>query len=128
MAWTKGQSGNPNGRPVLTDAERKAREMLCASSPLAVATLINAMKAGGPEGLKAAVAVLNKLWPTGVDLTVSGPDGGPVELMHVAEVVQSVDRMRAIALVLQKAGALPAATDAAEPIETVEPVELVPVP
>ena len=67
----------------MTDAEKKAREMLCAASPLAVATIINAMKGDGPDKLKAAVALLNKLWPTGVDLSISGPDGGPISLRTI---------------------------------------------
>ena len=102
--WKTGQSGNKSGRPALTDAERKAREMLCAASPLAVATLINAMKAGGPEGLKAAVAVLNKLWPTGVDLTVSGPDGGPVELRQVDPRKLTTQQLEVLVAALQQPG------------------------
>lgn len=70
-SFETGRSGNPVGRPKLTDAERRAREMLSASSPLAVATLVKAMQRDdgqGPDAVRAAMAIVNKLWPTGIAL------------------------------------------------------------
>lgn len=104
--WKPGQSGNPSGRPPMTDAERKAREMLKAASPLAVATLVKAMQAGGPDGVRAATAVLNKLWPTGIDLTVSAPGGGPVEVKRIDVRTLSREQIEVLLAVI-RANAVP---------------------
>lgn len=62
-SWEKGQSGNPNGRPKMSEAEHKARDMLSAASPLAVKTLVEAMQLGGRDAIMAAIAVLRKTLP-----------------------------------------------------------------
>lgn len=79
-----GKSGNPSGRPKLTDAEREAREMLKAASPQAVRALTAALSSDDEDmRVKAAQAILGKVFPQGIDLTVSGPGGGPVEVKRI---------------------------------------------
>lgn len=38
-SWAKGQSGNPGGRPPLTEAQREARDMRALAQPKIVAVL-----------------------------------------------------------------------------------------
>lgn len=82
-AFKPGNKLSP-GRPPLTDAEREAREMLKAASPQAVRALTDALSSDDEDmRVKAAQAILGKVFPQGIDLTVSGPGGGPVEVKRI---------------------------------------------
>jgi len=79
-AFKPGNKGG--GRPPLTDEARKAREMLRAASPAAVQALTESLKSDSEDvRLKAAQAILAKVFPHGIDISVSGPDGDTVELV-----------------------------------------------
>lgn len=60
---TSFQKGNPGGgRPRLTEAEQKARDALRLATPLAVTVILEELQQRGPEKLKSALAVLERVW------------------------------------------------------------------
>lgn len=77
MPFQKGKSGNPRGRPKLTDAQREARKMLEAASPKAVSTLVAQLDDDDKDlAQRAAIAILKKTVPDGLELSDHG--GGSI--------------------------------------------------
>lgn len=67
MPFSKGKSGNPGGRPKLTEFEKKSREELkkifLENSPKAAKTIVELLNNGdNSTKLKAATFILNKLY------------------------------------------------------------------
>lgn len=52
MAFAKGQSGNPQGRPPRTDTERAQREAIRAALPGIIETLVELAKSGDTEAAR----------------------------------------------------------------------------
>lgn len=85
-AFKKGQSGNPGGRPAKTEEERTLEAMCRARSLDALDVLLRIMEHGENERnqITAALAIIERghgkaLQPT----TISGPNGGPVEVTEI---------------------------------------------
>jgi hypothetical protein len=122
-----GQVLNPGGRPKDDPEFIEA----CREKTLkALATLERAMDGvennPGPA-VKAAEVILNRGWGSAPQ-TIKLDANVKAEVSHdvKAELVQSVDRMRTIALVLQKAGALLEGTATADPVEAKTETEIAP--
>jgi Family of unknown function (DUF5681) len=85
-AFAPGVSGNPGGRPPKTDEQRTLEAMCREKSLDALAVLLKIMETGENERNKitAALAIIERghgkaIQPT----TLSGPDGGPVEVKEI---------------------------------------------
>ena len=77
MAWAKGQSGNPGGRP---KGEAKVREAAQAAGPKALAVLIDALAdVDARVRLKAAEILLDRGFGKPAQ-AVTGAEGGPIEV------------------------------------------------
>jgi hypothetical protein len=78
MAFAKGQSGNPNGRPPGTTTKKIAEE-LRAHLPKAIETLLQLMDSETDSvRLKAATEVLDRVY--GKPAQVQAPDENPSEV------------------------------------------------
>lgn len=96
-AFPKGISGNPKGRPIDTPEEREAKAMLLAATPKAVKALVEVLETGDiDQRIKAAVAILGKAWPTGIDLTISAPNGLDMRVMRVDMTKATPDQLAAL--------------------------------
>lgn len=88
--FASGVSGNPSGRPPVTDAAREARKALEAATPEAVAKLVELMRKGDPElQYKASKAIVDKAVPDALDgeaLQLRNPWAGmtPAQLLEIA--------------------------------------------
>lgn len=80
-----GQSGNPNGRPKLSDdqlaARRQAQAILDAHTPAAAWAAVDLITHSDPKARAAGIAnILDRSGLKGVDrLELTGANGGPVE-------------------------------------------------
>lgn len=122
-AWKPGQSGNPGGRPPLTEAQREAREARAAAQPSAVARLVAIIAdpaSKDQDAIAASKVILEGLEPLKMELDASVK----AEVQHeLREVVSTPERLAKIAAVLVRAQALPATeekTETAAPVETKE--------
>jgi hypothetical protein len=76
MPFAKGQTGNRNGRPRLTDEQRQAREMIRKGTVAAIATLIRALSSEDEDNrIKAASILVAKGLPSGVQLDINHVSG-----------------------------------------------------
>lgn len=99
--WTKGQSGNPNGRPQRRTADGKAlAELARAYSEDALAALVEVMRnAEAPAGARiaAANAILDRGWGKPIAAhEATGANGGPItpeRLQAEADEADSLFRM-----------------------------------
>src|SRR5574343_314520 len=67
-AWKPGQSGNPGGRPAITDAVREAMEALKKATPGAVARLVELMASDDERVAHAAAkTIVDKAVPDKLD-------------------------------------------------------------
>jgi hypothetical protein len=85
-AFRPGQSGNPTGRPPLTDEQRTAREMLAAGGPAAVKYLLAVVtgveEADTKERIAAAKVFVDKLEPVKLEMKLDTTDDtGLIEVM-----------------------------------------------
>jgi hypothetical protein len=75
--FLKGHSGNPGGRPTVDVVRQLARD----AGPAAIARLVRALKSKDERvGIAAAVALLDRGFGRPAQ-TITGPDGGPLELL-----------------------------------------------
>ncbi len=117
-AWRPGESGNPGGRPKLTESQRQAREDRATAQPAAVKRLVSIIENPASEdrdAIAAAKVILEGLEPLKIALDANVTADLKHELK--AEVVQSPERMQAIVAVLARAGQLAAKTETAAPVE-----------
>lgn len=84
-AWKPGQSGNPGGRPTLSDAQRLAREMKAQAQPEAIRALVRVLKsttARDADKVAAAKALLDGLESARLDVKLDTTDDtGLIEVM-----------------------------------------------
>lgn len=81
--FPKGQTGNPNGRPLKTDEERTLEAMCREKTGSALAVLTHIMENGQNERNKitAAMAIIERGHGKAVQpTTLSNPLGGPVDM------------------------------------------------
>lgn len=120
-AFKPGESGNPGGRPKMTEAQREAKEAKAMAQPAAVKALVAIIESKSAEPrdiIAAAKVILDGLETLKIDLDANVT----ADVKHdvKAEVIQSPERMRTIIAVLQRAGQLDANTETATPVETKE--------
>lgn len=121
-SWKSGQSGNPGGRPKLTEAQQAAREARAAAQPEAVARLVAII--GNPESkdqdaIAAAKVILDGLEP--IRLEMDANVSGDVKHEVTAPVVTvTPERLTRVMAVLLNSGAV-VATDAAPAAESEKP-------
>lgn len=98
-----GISGNPGGRPKMPEEFRQlARENSIPALQVVVNILKNPASAN-KDRLKAAEIILDRAWGKPVQgVEMSGPGGGPVEVMHYAKLGD--DELDAI--IFEKLGSL----------------------
>ena len=79
-AWKQGESGNPGGRPRLTDSQRLARELRAQAQPAAVvalARIVSNVTSEPRDVISAARALLDgldvKTVETSVDVSIINP-------------------------------------------------------
>lgn len=117
-AWKPGESGNPGGRPKMSEQQRQAREDRAMAQPAAVKRLVAIIENVNSEdrdAIAAAKVILDGLEPLKIDLDANVT----AEVKHdvKAEVIQSPERMRTIVEVLRRAGQLAESTETAVPVE-----------
>lgn len=86
-----GNSANPGGRPKKTAEERTLEQMCRDKTPDALAVLIGIMEGGENERnrMAAAMAVIERAHGKPVQpTTLSGPDGGKVDMNWTVEFVK----------------------------------------
>lgn len=92
MAFVKGQSGNPGGRPkaVMPDG-RTLSEAAREHSPEALRVLVEAL--GNPDtALAAAKEILDRGFGRPAQaVEITGEDGGPVQVTRIELVAQPLD-------------------------------------
>lgn len=101
MTWTKGQSGNPSGRP---SATAEVRALAREHTADAIAALVAALT-DPKQRVAAAVALLDRGYGRPVQaIEASGPEGGPIvnETRHSLNLavlsddeVETLERLRA---------------------------------
>lgn len=85
-AFAKGVSGNPGGRPPKTEEQRTLEAMCRDKSTEALEVLMRIMTGGENERnrITAALAIIERGHGKAVQpTTLSGPDGGPVEVKEI---------------------------------------------
>lgn len=84
-AFKPGQSGNPGGRPPMTESKREAQELLAEGGPGAVrylASVVADEKAPTKERIAAARVFVDKLEAMKLDVKVdTTDDAGIIEMM-----------------------------------------------
>lgn len=110
-AFPSGVSGNPSGRPKLTEAQREAREARAAAQPDAVARLVAIIKSDkskDQDAIAAAKVILDGLEPLKLEMT--GKDGEPLKTeVRLESAAPDPQKFARIAAILQRAGVLPSA-------------------
>lgn len=91
-AFVKGQSGNPGGRPPKTDEERTL-EQLCRDKTLdalsVLTTIMNSSASNERNRITAAMAIIERGHGKAVQpTTLSGPEGGPVDMNWTVEFIK----------------------------------------
>ena len=90
--WVKGQSGNPGGRPRMTEDMRDMQERARAVGPEAIDILLSiARDEGAPPSARvsAASSILDRGYgraPQGLSVNINGPE------MSLAEILASMPR------------------------------------
>ena len=100
MAFKKGQSGNPGGRP---KEDPELKELARAKTKEAIqvlASIMKSKKAPAAARVSAACALLDRGYGKPVQMTeLSGPNGGPIETKDLTE----KDLAREVAFLLTSA-------------------------
>lgn len=89
-----GQSGNKRGRPAKTPEERTLEQMCRDKTPEALDVLLKIMENGEQERnrMTAAMAIIERAHGKPVQpTTLSGPDGGKVDMNWTVEFVKPVN-------------------------------------
>lgn len=96
--FTKGQSGNPGGRP---KEDPELKDLARVASPEAFDRLVHWMRSDNPKAsFAASVAILDRAYGKPVQTTeITGKDGGPIQTQDLTE----DDLAREIAFVLSSA-------------------------
>lgn len=85
-AFAKGVSGNPGGRPPKTE-EQRTLEALCREKSIRAFEILSSIMEGGENErnkITAALAIIERGHGKAVQpTTLSGPDGGPVEVKEI---------------------------------------------
>ncbi len=96
MAFAKGQSGNPGGRP---KEEREVLALARQKSQQAIEKLAEWVESDNPRAsIPAAIAILDRAFGKPVQaIEASGPDGGPIETVSIDPTKLNADQLRALA-------------------------------
>lgn len=122
MAFVKGQSGNPGGRPKQDPEVRRLAKALTVEAIGTLADVMRNKRAPAAARVSAAEALLNRGWgKPSQAVEVQGPDGGPVQVGIGAALLSSDAIAKAQAALLRAIADACDAAPLAAPTEEPQP-------